>query len=332
MEVTIAIPTYKTTQSIFKLLSTIKEQSYQNFSVLIVYKEWPGCEEIISKIKDYKGLEIEVLKQDRGYFEEALNTIYRKADGEIVIHADDDAWVSKNWVKDHAELHKKYKKVGMATGIVIEDILPNGTRLPFFKKLINDSKWRMNKHTIIDKPIDSRFEDYGMYIGRSGMLVDTGKRYYMIKTLKQHGVNMSWKREALEGFRLPGFTRYGGGNEACAALETLNKGYIPIWFNGAQAFHPIHESLSRGTSVSTLPVGVTAERVLSSYYTNNVAGYNVDLDTLKLRNKLDILLASFISNSAKRGYELGYEIAKEAIEKSWSTKRVRKELIARLNE
>ena len=63
MEVTIAIPTYKTTQSIFKLLSTIKEQSYQNFSVLIVYKEWPGCEEIISKIKDYKGLEIEVLSK-----------------------------------------------------------------------------------------------------------------------------------------------------------------------------------------------------------------------------------------------------------------------------
>ena len=93
MDVTIAIPTYKTTQSILKLLSTIKKQSYQNFSILIVYKEWSGCEGIISKIKDYKGLDIEVLKQDQGYFEEALNTIYRKADGEIVIHADDDAWV-----------------------------------------------------------------------------------------------------------------------------------------------------------------------------------------------------------------------------------------------
>ena len=332
MEVTIAIPTYKTNSSIFKLFNTIKKQSYQNFSVLIVYKEWPGCEETISKIKGYKNLDIEVLKQDQGYFEEALNTIYRKADGEIVIHADDDAWVSKNWVKDHVKLHKKYKKVGMATGMVIEDIQPNGTPLPFFKKLINGGKWRMNKHTIIDKPIDSRFKSYGMYIGKSGMLVDTGKRYGMIKTLKQHGVNMSWKREALDGFRLQGFTRYGGGNEACAALETLNRGYIPIWFNGAQAFHPVHESLSRSTSVSTLPTGVTAERVLFSYYTNNVAGYNVDLDTLKLRNKLDVLLASFISNSAKLGYNLGYEIATKAIEKSWTAKRVRRELIARLNK
>jgi glycosyltransferase involved in cell wall biosynthesis len=332
LEVTIAIPIYKTTQSIFKLLNTIKKQSYQNFNILIIYKEWPGCEGTISKIKKYRDLRIEVLKQDQGYFEEALNMIYRKADGEIVIHTDDDAWISKNWVKDHVELHKKYKKVGMATGMVIEDIHPNGTPLPFFKKLINDSKWLMNKHTIIDKLIDDRFNGYGMYIGRSGMLVDTGKRYDMIKTLKQHGVNMSWKREALEGFKLPGFTRYGGGNEACAALETLNRGYIPIWFNGAQTFHPIHESLSRGTSVSTLPIGLTAERVLFSYYTSNVAGYNVDLDTLRLRNKLDILLASFISNSAKRSYRLGYEIANEAIEKSWSAKMVRKELIARLNE
>ena len=332
MDVTIAIPTYKTTKSIFKLLSTIKKQSYQNFSILIVYKEWSGCEEIISKIKDYKGLDIEVLKQDQGYFEEALNTIYRKADGEIVMHADDDAWVSRNWVKDHVELHKKYKKVGMATGMVIENIHPNGTPLPFLKKLINYSKWYMNKHTIIDKPIDRRFNSYGMYIGKSGMLVDTGKRYYMIKTLKQHGVNMSWKREALKGFRLPGFTRYGGGNEACAALESLNRGYTPIWFNGAHIFHPIHESLSRGSSISTLPITLTAERVIFSYYTNNVAGYNVDLDTLKLRNRLDILLASLISNSAKRGYEVGYEITKEAIENSWPANRVRKELIARLNE
>jgi hypothetical protein len=188
----------------------------------------------------------------------------------------------------------------------------------------------MNKHTIIDKPIDGRFKDYGMYIGRSGMLVDTGKRYHIIKTLKQHGVNMSWKREALERFKLPGFTRYGGGNEACAALESLNRGYTPIWFNGAQAFHPIHASLSRSSSISTLPVALTAERVIFSYYTNNFAGYKVDLNILRLRNKIDQFVSSFISGSARIGYEIGYEITKKAIEESWPANRVRKELMQNL--
>ena len=190
----------------------------------------------------------------------------------------------------------------------------------------------MNKHTIIDTPIDKEFEDYTMYIGKSGMLVDTGREYTMAKTLKQHGVNMSWKHDALEGFNLPGFTRYGGGNEACAALEVIKRGFMPVWFEGAQVFHPVHESLSRSASVFTLPVGLTAERVLFSYYTKNIARYGVDLDTLKLRNRLDILVSSFISNSAKKGYEMGYEIAKEAIEKSWSAKKVRKELITELNK
>ncbi|MEM3846272.1 MAG: hypothetical protein QXU98_11315 [Candidatus Parvarchaeota archaeon] len=64
---------------------------------------------------------------------------------------------------------------------------------------------------------------------------------------------MSWKREALRGFKLPGFTIHGGGNEAAAALEVIQRSYEAVWFNKGLVFHPIHASLSTGKSISMLP-------------------------------------------------------------------------------
>lgn len=330
-QVTIILPTYNTRESIFKLLYGLLLQSYKKFNVIIVYKPWRGYKTVFARISEYKGLDIDFVKQDEGFFEEALNTAYRKADGDVMIHTDDDALVSKDWIKNHVELHVKHEKIGMATGRVIEDIYPNGTSLPFFKKLINDSKWRMNRHTIIDKPLDNKFKDYGMYVGNSGMLVDTGKKYGMIKTLKQHGVNMSWKYSALSGFKLPGYTKNAGGNEAAAALEVINRGYLPIWFDGAVVSHPAQESLlSRSASVFELPQGLTEERVLFAYYTNMFSDYKIDPGVLKFRTDIDAFISRFIAPKASKGYTIGYKLASKAIEGCWKPSAVRRELINNL--
>lgn len=330
MEVTVAMPTYRTRDTIFKLLAGLKAQSFKNFNVMVVYKQWPGWKGTLGKVRDYNGLDIELVRQDAGLFEEALNTIYRKADGDIIIHTDDDACVTKDWVKDHVELHKKHKEIGMATGMVKENTYPDGTPLPFFTKLLNEQKWRMNKHTVIDKPIDKKFKNYGMYIGRSGMLVDTGKRHNMIKTFKQHGVNMSWKHDALHGFRLPGYTKQGGRNEAAAALEVLDRDFTPIWFGRGIVHHPLHKSDSRNTTLSSLPAVLTAESVVFSYYVSKK--YNVDLNTLKLRTQLlDNTMSRVMTKGRNRGYDIGYKIAKDAITEGWPPKRVRAALVSSLS-
>ncbi len=329
MQVTVAIPTYKTRSTVFRLLDSLKAQSFKNFSVIVVYKQWPGWKDTLDRIKEYRGLEVELVRQDRGLFEEALNTIYRKANGDIVIHTDDDAHASRSWIKDHVELHKRHKGVGMATGVVEENTFPDGTPLPFFMRLLNEQKWRMNKHTIIDRPIDKRFKEYGMYIGRSGMLVDTGKRYNMIKTFKQHGVNMSWKREALHGFKLPGYTKQGGRNEAAAALEVIKRGFLPLWFDRGIIHHPLAGSDSRSTAIGSLPQELTAESVAFSYYVSKT--YSVDLKVLKIRAKFDDLLARVITSNRNRGYNIGYRIVREAILGKWSAKKVRDALIAGLS-
>ncbi len=165
-------------------------QSHSSFDVMIVYKPWEGCKETFDRIKEYSGLGIRLVKQDAGLFEEALNTIYRKADSDVVINTDDDAWASRNWIKDHVEPHRRNKKVGMATGMVNESTLPDGTPLPFLTNLMNRQKWRMNKHTLLDRPIDSGFRGYGMYIGRSGNATvytfnSTSYPYYSVELVAQ---------------------------------------------------------------------------------------------------------------------------------------------------
>jgi glycosyltransferase involved in cell wall biosynthesis len=332
LNVNVVIPTYKTRDTIFRLLASLEKQSYKDFNVMVVYKKWEGYKDTLSEIKAYDKLDINFIEQDKGLFEEALNTIYRKADGDIVIHTDDDAYASKNWVKDHIELHKKHKEVGIATGLVEENTFPDGTPLPFFKRFIRSQQWRMNKHTIIDRPIDEKFKNYGMYIGRSGMLVDTGRKYNMIRTFKQHGVNMSWKQDALYGFKLPCYTKQGGRNEAAAALEVLDRGYSPIWFGRGTIHHPLQKSDSRGVAIKSLPEELTAESVIFSYYVSKTKKYKVDLALLKKRTMLlDNTLSHFFTFGKNKGYRIGYNITQEAILHKWSPQRVRNALIKALS-
>ena len=328
MRVTVIVPTYGNRKSIFRLLDSLKAQTYKNFDILLIYKENQGKKEILDGIRGYGKLDIEIVTQRAGRFEEALNIAYSKAEGDICINTDDDAYADRSWIRDHINMHIKHKHVGMATGMVEEVGGGNSSRIAM---MLNRQKWRLNKHTVIDRPIDPKFSDYGMYIGRSGMLVDTGKRYNMIKTFKQHGVNMSWKSEALHGFRLPCYTKQGGRNEASAALEVLKRGYVPVWFENGLVHHPLQESDSRSISVATIPRELTSESVLFSYYVDHFSEYDIDLRVLRLRTDVDDLVSRIITMNRNYGYRLGYRLTKSAIEGDWRPEKVREELIRELS-
>jgi hypothetical protein len=73
----------------------------------------------------------------------------------------------------------------------------------------------------VDKPISRRFFNYEGYIGKSGMMLRSHRTADYMLTLAQRGLNMSWKREALSGFRMPNYTIRTFRNEQAAALKLL---------------------------------------------------------------------------------------------------------------
>ncbi len=324
MHVTVVLPTYKTKDIVFKLLKSLETQKHKDFNLLVIYKPWEGDKPVLDRIKEYK-LDIDFVKQPPGFFEEAMNVSYNKADGDIVIHTDDDAYATSTWISDHVAFHKKYPNVGIASGIVDQDSFRDGTKVSTTQKLINGQKWRMNDFRLIDKPIDTRFKGYGMYIGRSGMLVDTGKKYNMIKTFKQHGVNMSWKYDALHGFKFPGYAKIISRNEQAAALEVIDRGFDSVRFDKGKVFHPLGESYSRSMTVELL-----MSDVIFAYYVSLF--YDIDLGLLRFRSRAADFMTRLATSNKNHGYEIGYKITSEAIMKKWLPHRVRKEVIERLSK
>jgi GT2 family glycosyltransferase len=322
--VLITIPSYNNKGSILKLLDSLKEQTYKKFEIAIFLKcsQTEFDKDLLDKIACYNSLSISIIKQQSGYFDEAMNLIFNYTDSGIVLNTDDDATVSKTWVSDHLKIHSKYPKIGMASGIVIENILKS----PIMNFLYNQ-KWRINKHTFIDKPISKIFSNFGMYVGKSGMLVDTGPKYN-IKTLKLRGVNMSWKAETLQGFKLLRYTLRGTHNEAAAGIEVLRRGYIPINFNNGAVYHPLHNSLSRTDSPLSFPSLLSIESVLFAYNTSKF--FKIDLNILKKRTFVDDIITRIITKNKNTGYSTGFSIVKYSLEKSLSPKSVR-ELIKKVS-
>ncbi len=323
MHVTVTLPTYANRESIFRLMDSLAEQSHKDFNVIVFYKVDKANKEIIGRLKEYKSLDIEMVAQITGVYAEAINMAYHKADGEIGINTDDDAYVSKNWIKDHVEVHRKHPKIGMATGNVIE--AAGDVPVPLFMRLLNEQKWRINNHTLIDRPMTADFDGFGEYLGCSGMVVDTGRRYSMGRTIKQHGVNMSWKHDALHDFK---FACYGRGicNEQAAALEAIRRGYETIWFDGGIVHHPLQESTSRGRSIMNISEMLTAENVMFAYYIEKFVGYKIDLGVLRLRTRIDDLVSRAMTMNMNKGYNIGYNLVTKALEGNWKPERVREVL------
>ena len=90
-------------------------------------------------------------------------------------------------------------------------------------------------------------------------------------------------------------------------------------------YHPLHKSLSRSVSVFNIPVELTAESVLFSYYVSKF--YYINIDILRFRTIIDDATARIITLNKNNGYSIGYRIVREAILEGWPPARVRKTLM-----
>ncbi|AWR93948.1 glycosyltransferase [Acidianus brierleyi] len=319
MEITVAIPTYKNNGStIGKLLEALQNQSYKNFRLLVVYKPSDGdvTEDVISK---YKNLDIEVIYQKEGYIEEAMNLIFSNANADILITTDDDAIPSKDWVKDHIEMHSnpEFGVVGNNSTV----------------RLINFSLLERSYAKLFEKPIDKAMSDYAIYIAETGLWTynkSFRKNGRIIKTLGLSGYNMSLKKEVYKNFKLEQMTLRGAYYENYVGVNAIRKGFHSVFVqNCCKTEHLNRESISRSKNPSVIKE-LYAESVLSAYYFSRI--YKINLEKLKT----DILIKtwkwylkdrSLLSLAAIEGLRLGLKITLDAIKKGYSGEQIRKRLL-----
>jgi glycosyltransferase involved in cell wall biosynthesis len=319
MDVTIAIPTYKNNDTTIRyLLDALLKQSYKKFRVLIVYKpsEGDNTEEIISK---YKDLDLNIVYQEEGYFDEAMNLIFSNADSDILITTDDDAIPSKDWIKDHVEKHENFPEVG-----VVGSYCGNSIKTNIFKKIYS---------FFMERPLDEQMKDYLTYFSNTGIFVSNPffKNYKSkyIKSFSCIGVNMSIKKDVYKDFRLLPMTLRGIGNEPYLCFHAFRKSMHPAVFKDCcNLFHNDRNSLSRPKTTSGIKERY-AELMLSVYYLNRF--YKLNFTKLKI----DIGIKSLAWNTHKKtkedeamleGIKLGLRLSLEAIQNNYNEKWIRNKL------
>ena len=321
--ITVAIPTYKNFGSTIKYtLKALTMQTYKDFKVLIVYKPYPGDNtlNIIDEFKDQ--LNIEVLIQSNGYFEEALNMIYNNTESDILVLTDDDSLPSSTWLEEHVKLHLKYPEVGIIGGEVIEKRNKEYYRKRLMHRVFGFYKPLLN----VLENYESFFNDMGLWVYRYRPLNQGEIR----KTLYVEGVNISIKKRVYKDFQLPCYTIRGRNNEFLLGLYGVLKGLHVIRYGGAYVKHLARESLSRTTDSfvlknllledSLIPYGV------SQYYReinlHKLKFYKLYLQSLKKLLKLFKKRLGFYIDVAPVGLEIALKAIKENREPKWVRERL----------
>ncbi|EHP71183.1 putative glycosyltransferase [Metallosphaera yellowstonensis MK1] len=317
MNVTVGIPTYKNNgTTIVGLLNSLTLQTYRDFKVIIVYKPTPEDKtlDVIERFK--KSLDIEILIQKSGLFDEALNMLYSSASDELLITTDDDAIPSSTWIEEHVKLHENFSNIGV--------IGPVNERSENVLRRNQSNSYLLARlfQTIMERPIDKQMMGFNDYFSRGGLLV---RNYYVTdhekiqKTFNPIGVNMSIKRGVYKGFSLFPMTLRGIGNEPYLCLHAyLND--MPcarVTSHLAKVNHLERDSLSRPRN----PLAITeryAEMMLSPYVLSKY--YEINLNELRLdaliRTKIwSLKVRSEEDKFALRGIKEGVKLAINAIEK-----------------
>ena len=330
MRVLVGLPSFNNGASGYTIRRTLKalaDQSYRDFRVLVVYKPSPGDRtlDVVDEFRDR--LDIEVRIQGDGYFEEAMNEIFKAAtDYDITLTTDDDAIPTKTWIQEHIQFHKNHEKIGITQGIVSSQIQNNES---YFSLYILR---RLLGHLIgFYKPLIKELHGYRTIVNDMGLFACANcelgiEKHDYIHTISIAGVNMSFKSGSLiAGFTLPGYTRRGLHNESLLALHFIRQGLHSAIFNGGFVEHLERESLSRPKSkVSEFMMAI--EHILFPYGVYYY-GFKINMRRLKLYERLVKLYGKLSGATIWRAYAIGLNLAIEAIENGYEPREVRRRLL-----
>ena len=324
MRVLVAIPTYRNASTGYVIRSTLKalcDQTLGGFRVLVVYKPSPG-DRTLDIVDEYKDkLDIEVRVQQSGFFEEAMNEIFRVSEEyDLTIVTDDDAVPSSRFVEDHVAFHNTHGKVGITSGLVVEKTVwaSRASLAAFLAKRVLG----------VNKPLLENMNDYDVFISNVGLTAL--KKLYQkhgwegeyVLTVDIRGVNLSFKsRNYIEGFELKGYTVRGLRNEQLLALHYIRQGLHATRFKGGIVRHVERESLSRtviptksymiGVELGLLPYGVSLYR------------FKIDLNKLELLSHVYEVYSRNSRNPRLVGFARGLRLAVAAIKSGLEPREVR---------
>jgi GT2 family glycosyltransferase len=230
------------------LLLSLSKQTQRPYEVIIVLKDvnTKYVEEICAK----KVLRCIIIEQTYGYFTHALNLCKKEASGEIAIFTDDDAIAPYSWIERYIKLHKIYgKNVACISSrdLYLDPksmrIIPtpdDAYHIKFFRWFVRP--WLERPHPLLKK------YKFGVYLTKSlkvahGPYIPSRSCY----SLPFRGVNMSFKKEALDEVEFPEhpLLRRAPGNEQYVGLQLIIKGYESIYHPNNPILHIVRESLSR---------------------------------------------------------------------------------------
>ncbi|MFP3201548.1 MAG: glycosyltransferase [Sulfolobus sp.] len=228
-KITVGIPTI-IRKSLTKTLEALMNQKEDDFDVLITYKG-----NLTREIEEYeKKLNIKFIRQESGFFEDALELILKNAKGKILLTTDDDAIPYENWIKDHVKFHDENKKAGIVSGEIEGRMWINYP---------NELKKKFEGTTYMEE-YNGTFKDYVAYLTKTGLSIDRDERRYGL-SLAIAGVNMSIKREVYTNCKVIKYSLRGSYNETLLALQAIKMGYSSVKAKIGLVSHLDTNSLSR---------------------------------------------------------------------------------------
>ena len=240
----VAILTYKNFGTTLpQTPESLTKQEYRDFRLYVVYKPSPE-DNTLAILNNYTGkLDITVIIQREGMFEEALNLTFRGISEDLLIFLDDDAIASKQFVSQHINVHLEHPEIGLLGGYVepMRNLEARGSRADALaRKLLR-----------INKPLNPVLTGYSSYPNTAGLLAYNEPVYRpneLTRTMWIEGVNMSAKKEAYQGFEVPCASLRGSGNEILIGLNAIKKGLQVARTSHCYVNHLDRESLSRPRS------------------------------------------------------------------------------------
>jgi len=146
MSVEVIIATNRPVSNLVPVLESYKEQSYKDFSIIIVTEgETLSLINICNKI-DIKNVNIFSIPKGTNNAGASRNHAMMHATGDIILFSDDDMVVSPDFIAEHVEIHRKNENA-IVRGLRYQKRVDGSFYLPHWEKVAM-SHWNSQKREV----------------------------------------------------------------------------------------------------------------------------------------------------------------------------------------
>ncbi|BBM69332.1 glycosyltransferase family 2 protein [Rhodothermus marinus] len=223
MFVSVVIPTYRRTDTLFDTINMVLKNNYENFEVIVVDQTEEHPERIISHLGRLKyDRRFKYIKISIPNLPLARNVGLRYAKGDVIIYIDDDVELGEDFIAAHVRRYED-PQVGAVAGRIVDINSP----------LANESDEHLK-----NRPRPGRIKSDGHLITRFNQVGYYGEVEW------GQGCNMSFRRVALE--EVGGFDERFTHTAICEEVDVFcrirKKGWKAVFEPDAQVTHLVNNT------------------------------------------------------------------------------------------